>query len=207
MIVAHPLDALGGGDDVHQLDVLDLVVFDELDGRGGGAAGGQHGVQDDHVALGDIGGHLAVVFHRFQGLRVPVKADVAHLGGGDEGEDAVHHAQTGPQHRNDGQLFAGDALEGSGGDGRLDLHVLQRQVAGGLIAHQGGDLGDDLAEVLDAGVLISQDGELVLEQRVIQNVYLFHVHGAIPLCFVLLPAAPVRPGRAGDSPVRGSPRR
>ena len=37
MIVLHALDAFGRGDDVHQLDVLDLVVLDELNGSGGRA--------------------------------------------------------------------------------------------------------------------------------------------------------------------------
>src|SRR5699024_2337034 len=100
------LDALGRGDDVHELDVLDVIVLDELDGGGGGAAGGQHGIEDDHVPLGDVGGHLAVVLHRLQGLGVTIQADVAHLGRGDQGENAVHHAQARPQNGHDGQLLA-----------------------------------------------------------------------------------------------------
>lgn len=38
VIMMHPLNALGSGDNVHQLDVLDLIVLDELDGGRGGAA-------------------------------------------------------------------------------------------------------------------------------------------------------------------------
>ena len=194
-----PLDALGGGDDVHQLDVLDLIVLDELDGSGGGAAGGQHGVQDDDFPLGDVVGHLAVVLHRLQGVGIPVQTDVAHLSGGDQGQNTVHHAQTGPQNGDDSQLLAGDGFELAGADGSLDLHFLHRQVPGSFVAHKGGDLGDDLTEVLDAGVFIPEDGQLVLQKRMIKNVYFFHIHDAIPLCFLLLPAAPVQPGRAGGS--------
>ena len=109
----------GGGQDVHQLDMLAAVALDEGDGGGGGAAGGQHGVQDDDVPLGDIGGHLAVVLHRAVGLRVPVQADMAHLGGGNHLDDAVHHAQAGPEDGDDSQLFARQSLKGPGGDGVL----------------------------------------------------------------------------------------
>ena len=140
VVFPYPGDALGGGQDVHQLDIFYAVLLDKGDGGGGGAAGGQHGVQDDNVPLGDVVGHLAVVLHRLQGVGVPVQADMAHLGGGNKGQDAVHHTQAGPQNGDNGQLFACDGFEFGGGDGSFDLHLLQGQVAGGLIAHQRGDL-------------------------------------------------------------------
>ena len=65
---------------------------------------------------------------------------MAHLGGGNKGQDAVHHTQASPQNGDNGQLFACDGFEFGGGDGSFDLHLLQGQVAGGLIAHQRGDL-------------------------------------------------------------------
>ena len=167
MGLPHGLDALRGGQDVHELDVLAAVVLHKVDGRHSGAAGGQHGVQDDHVPLGDVVGHLAVVLHGSQGLRVPVQADVAHLGRGDQGEDALHHAQAGPQDGDDGQLLARQHPEGPGGHGGLDLHLFRGQVPGGLIALQGGDLGDDLPELLHAGALVPEDAQLVLQQRMV----------------------------------------
>ena len=140
VVVVDPLNALGSGDDVHKLDIFDLIIFDKLDGRRGRAAGCQHGVQNDDLPLGDVVGHLAVVLHRLQGVGVPVQADMAHLGGGNKGQDAVHHTQASPQNGDNGQLFACDGFEFGGGDGSFDLHLLQGQVAGGLIAHQRGDL-------------------------------------------------------------------
>ena len=110
------------------------------------------------------------------GVRVSVQADVAHLGGGDQIQNAVHHPQARPENGNNGQLFARDALELAGGDGGLDLHVLQGQVPGGLVALQRRHLRDDLPKFLHAGVFIPQDTQLMLEQRVVQNVYFFVKH-------------------------------
>ena len=77
-----------------------------------------------------------------------------------------------PEDGNDGQLLPGQHPEGPGRHGGLDLHLLGRQIPGGLIALQGGDLRDDFPELLDAGPLVPEDAQLVLKQRVVQNVYL-----------------------------------
>ena len=98
------------------------------------------------------------------------------LGGGDQGEDALDHAQARPQDGDDGQLLAGQ-LVGHGLCHRgLDLHRLQRKVPGGVVAHEGGDLAHDLPEVSHAGGLIPQDGQLMLQQGVVQYVYHFHLY-------------------------------
>ena len=128
---------------------------------------------------------------------------MAHLGGGNEGENAVHHAQSGPQDGDNGQLFARQGLEFAGGHGGLDGDLLGGQVPGRLVAHEGGDLGDDLPELLYAGALIPEDGQFMLDQRVIKNVYHF-VHVSCPLyifqLFLVSQAAPAPPGRAGGRP-------
>ena len=162
VVGADALDALGGGEDVHELDVLHAVFLHEGDGGGGGAAGGQHGVEDDDIPLGDVGGHLAVILHRLQGLGVPEEADVTDLGGGDQGEDTLDHTQARPQDGDDGQLLAGQLIGHGLCHGGLNLHRLERQVPGGVVAHEGGNLAHDLAEVLHAGGLIPQDGQLML---------------------------------------------
>lgn len=46
------------------------------------AAGSQHRIQDDHIPSGNIAGQLAVILHRLQGFRVPVKADMTYLAAG-----------------------------------------------------------------------------------------------------------------------------
>ena len=99
---------------------------------------------------------------------------MAHLGGGNQVQDAVHHAKASAEDGHDGQLLAGQGLEGAGGDRGLHLHIGQGEITGGLVALQRGDFGDDLAELLHAGILVPQDGQLMLQQRMIQHMYLFH---------------------------------
>ena len=146
-----------------------MAALDDGDGVNGGAAGGQHGVQDDDVAFVNILGQLVVILHRLQGFVVPVQADVAHLGGGHQLQHALYHAQARPQDGHKGQLPPGDDLGGGllhGGDG---FHIHQGQVPGGLVAHQRGNLADQLPEILGAGGHIPQKGELVLDERVVHD--------------------------------------
>ena len=106
---------------------------------------------------------------------IAVKADVAHLSGRDKREDALHHAEAGAQNRHKRQFPPGDDARDGFAHGRLDLRLFQRKIAGGLIAHEHGDLTDELAEFLRARLFLSQVGQLVLNQRMIHHKYLvFH---------------------------------
>ena len=150
------------------------VLLEERAGRRSAAAGGEHRIHHDHVALGDIGRELAVIFDRFEGLRVTVQADVTDLAGRDHCNHAVDHAETGAEDGDDGKLLARKTLHRCLGNRRFDLNLFQRKVAGRLIAHQHGDLADKLAEFLHARVLVTQDRQLVLDQRVVEYMQLTH---------------------------------
>ena len=106
---------------------------------------------------------------------------MAHAGGGHHAQHTVYQAQTGPEDGHHGEL-----LTGQSGQLRLtqgSLHHLggQRQVAGGLVGDQHADLGNQLPEILDAGVLVPEDGELVGHQGMVHDVDFFAKHGASPL--------------------------
>ena len=92
-----------------------------------------------------------------------------HLGVGDQLEDAVHHAEAGPQDGDDGQLLALQGPRPRHRQGRLNLDIGQGEVAGDLVDHQPGDLLQQLAELLDAGVPASDDAHLVLDKGVIEH--------------------------------------
>ena len=47
----------------------------------------------------------------------------------------------------------------------------KREVARGLVGDEHTDLGHELAEILDAGVFIAHDGELVGDEGVVHDVY------------------------------------
>ena len=92
-----------------------------------------------------------------------------HAGGRNQLNSAVHHAQARPEDGNKRQLASGNHLGFGDGDGGLHLHLAQGEVAGGLIAQQLRDLLDQLPELLGAGVFVPQQGDLVLDQRMIGN--------------------------------------
>lgn len=116
----------------HELDVLAADFFHELHRGGRAAAGGEHGIDDDDVALGNVGRHLEVILHGLKRLRVAEQADVADLDVRHHGDHAVDHAETGAEDRHDGQLLAGDVLAVRRGDRGLHVDLLEREVARGL---------------------------------------------------------------------------
>ena len=100
---------------------------------------------------------------------IPVQTDMTDLGGRNHPQHRVQHTAARAQDRNQSQLSAGDLLRSHRRHRGFDLYILEGQISGRLIAHQHGDLGDQLAEFLGTGVLITQDRQLVLDQRMVKN--------------------------------------
>ena len=106
---------------------------------------------------------------------VAVQTDVTYLSGGNQRESALHHAETGSHDRYESDLSAADDLGVGKREGSFDLNFLQRKVAGSLVAHEHRDLLNQLAELLGTGVLVPQQGYLVLNQRVVANDNVTHI--------------------------------
>ena len=171
VLLLNGLDAFGSGDEHHERDVLAAALDHLADGFAGRAAGGEHRVDDHHVALGHVLGHLAEVGVGFERLFIAVHADVAHTGGGHHAQHAVDQAETGAQDGDDNELLACERGGVHLADGGLDVLGGQREVARGLVGDEHTDLGHELAEILDAGVFIAHDGELVGDEGVVHDVY------------------------------------
>ncbi len=168
---AQHLDALGGGDQRHEADILggDAIALQHIDRMGAGIAGGQHRIgQDEQAALGL--GQLHQIFDRTLGVMVAIDADMADAGGGQQIEQPVGHADAGAQDRHHRQFLAGDDRGVEGGQRSLDRLIGDRQIAGDLVAHQQRDLAQQLAEGLGRGALVAHMGQLVLDQRMIDDV-------------------------------------
>ena len=170
MAVIDELHALGSGHQDHELDVPAAQLLHLGDGHVGAAAGSQHGVNDQHIAVGDVLGVLQEVEVRLQRLLIAVHTDMRHTGGGNQRQNTVLKAQTCAEDGNNGQLLAGQHGRFAGAQGRFDGLCGHRQIAGGLIGQQHGDLANQRTEILHAGVLVAHDRQLVLHQRVIHNV-------------------------------------
>ena len=87
---------------------------------------------------------------------------------------AVHHAQTGAQNGHNAHLLAAEVPGLGLAKGSFDLHFLGRQVTGDLVHHQHADFFQQFPEFLGAGVNIAHQAQLVLNQRMIEDVYLPH---------------------------------
>ncbi len=110
---------------------------------------------------------------RLERLFVTEHADMADTGGRDHAQDAVDQAEASAQDGHDSDLLTGErrllrradwGLHGLGGEG---------QIAGRFVGDEHTDLADQLAEVLDAGVLVAHDRQLMRNERMIHNMYVF----------------------------------
>ena len=174
MRLCESLDSLGSRDDAQEMKLSAAVLLEHLNCFQSGAAGSQHGIDDEDLSLRTISGKLAVVFYRSQRLGISVKTDVTDFRRGDHCQHAVYHAKARSQDRNDRELLALDLLNGCLADGRLNLNVFELQVSGRLIAFEHSDLADGLAELLGSDLLAPDQADLVLDQRVIHDKYIFH---------------------------------
>ena len=82
----------------------------------------------------------------------------------------IDKAEARAQDGNDGKLLARQRRRVHLADRRFDVLGGHGQVAGCFVGDEHADFADQLAEILDAGVLVSHDGELVRHQRMIHNV-------------------------------------
>ena len=87
----------------------------------------------------------------------------------DEREHAVQHADPGAEDRDDGDLLPGDPRHRHPLERRGDLDLLDREVLGHLVGEEHRDLVDELAEELRRSLLVAEQPELVLHQRMVDD--------------------------------------
>ena len=132
-------------------------------------AGGEHRIEEEKVPLPGVTGHLEVVVDRFKRVVVAVQADMAHARGGDEAQDALHHTEPRAENRDQGELLPSNGPSGGGFEGRVDGHGLEGEIAGGLVGHEHGDFVHELLEHLGRRRAITQERELVADERVVDD--------------------------------------
>ena len=93
--------------------------------------------------------------------------------GRDEIQDRVDHAQAGAQDRHQAELDA-DLLAGQRRQRRLDLQRVERQIERGLVQQKLRQLAHQLAELLRLGDCAAQQRQLMLHQRVLRNLHMWH---------------------------------
>ena len=170
MVVVDDADALRRCDEAHEDDVLRALLLEQRKCCRRAAARGEHRVDDDERALGDIARQLAVVLDWLQRLRIAVHADVANAGRRNHVDDAVEHAEAGAQDWHDADFLAGEHLLLALADWCLDLDFPEREVTRDLVGHEHRDLLEQLAEILRTRFLHAHDREFMLDQRVVNEV-------------------------------------
>ena len=103
-------------------------------------------------------------------LGVAIESDVSDLGNGDKVKQSVDHAEPGTKYRNDSELLTHYSLTRHRGNGGIYPNIVERKIAGELVAHQLGDLVEKLTEVLSSGLGHSHDSQLVLDKRMVNYV-------------------------------------
>ncbi len=156
-----PGDALGRGDQRDELQPGYAGGLEDLAGPHGRSAGGQHRVDQERQGDPRPSGKLVVILGRPQRRLVAVEPDVPDLGLGDQVEDAVGHAETGPQDRHDADDVR-QVPRRRGSQRRGDLAGDGVQVGHGLLAQQHGQRADDLPELRRGRPDVPEPGELVL---------------------------------------------
>ena len=140
--------SLGGGNYAHKLNSLWIKLFNAGDGVDSAAAGREHRVEHENVALVEVCRQFAVIIHRLMGFRVTVHTDMTHLCGGNKTEHAVNHAEPRAKYRYKRHFSACKHLCFCGCDRRFGFYFAQRQIARRLIAHQHCDFAYKLPELL-----------------------------------------------------------
>ena len=156
----------------HQRDENDVLCsyaafLQNVDGIHGGVAGRHHRIAQDHGAVLQVG-QAHQVFHGLM-LVVAIHADVADPRRRNQFQQAVAHADAGAQYGNHGQLLARNHRRVVGDQRRFNRLGSQRQVARDFVAHQQGDLAQQVAEGARRGALVAHVRELVLDQRVVED--------------------------------------
>ena len=186
MAALHGGDAFGAGQQTHKLDGLRVQLFDPLDCCDGRVAGGEHGVNHNHVALIHVVRHLEVVLDSRQRFRVAVQADVAYARAGHNTEHAFQNAVAGAQYGHKHQLLAVYDLGLHLLQRGFDFNALHRHVACDLVGQQHADLMEQGAKGVGRCVLAAHQRQLVLHQRVGYEVDFVFVVGEGHLVIFLL---------------------
>jgi hypothetical protein len=168
--MVHGVNPFRARQQAQEFDRFGLALLESRHGSHRRIARGQHRIHHHHVALVHVLGHLEVVLHGLQGLRVAVQADVPYTRTGHNRQHAIQNAVARTQDADENQLFAINMLTGHGLERGLDLHVLQGHVSAHFVGHQAAYFVEQLAKAVGAGVPIAHQGQLVLHQWVVNQV-------------------------------------
>lgn len=97
---------------------------------------------------------------------IPIEADVPNARGWHKFENSLNHSEAGTENGHERQFFATHALAARAFKWRVDFYRFQDQIDGGFIGHQHRNFVYQLLENLGWSGAISQNRDLMLDERV-----------------------------------------
>ena len=80
MILLNPRNAFRSRNQIYETDMRTSALYDKINCSAGASAGSQHGIQYQQLTVLTVRRQFAIVFHRFQGLWIPIQADMPDFG-------------------------------------------------------------------------------------------------------------------------------
>ncbi len=193
-IAAEALDALRRGEQADEAQIPRAALLQALHGGDSRIGGGQHRIEHQDHAVGDVGGRLEIILHRLERFRIAIEADMGDAGGGEEVQHPVEEADARAQDRREDELLARDLRSHHRGERSFDLHHLDGDVPGHLVAEQHADLVEELAKPFRRARLVAHQRQLVLDERVVDDGDALHAVSLGAGCRVLV-HEPKKPSR------------
>jgi hypothetical protein len=100
---------------------------------------------------------------------VPVESDVSYAGRRYQPKNSLYHTESCAENWDKRQLFSADMPSRCLLQRSLHFPWLETQLTCCLVSHEHRDLVDQLLEHLGLSLLIAQDGQLVLDERMPDN--------------------------------------
>jgi len=164
--VAEPLYAIGCRHETQEADAKTARTLERADGRYRASAGREHRIEHKEVSLGRVAWDFKIVVDWLQGVVVPIETNVSDASRWDESKNALNHAQTGAENRDERELLPTDLVPGGLFERGLDRHRVEGQLRCCFIGHQHRDLVDEFLEDLRRCSPVAQQRDLVLNKRV-----------------------------------------
>ena len=161
--------ALGGREKTHTGDVFCSAFEKVVRRRNHGVSGGEHRVENEALTPGKIIGQTIRVGLDLEGVIVTAHTEEADLSGRQQTGHTFEHAQSGTKNRDNDRSGLGELAADSRSDGSIDRSLGDGHLAGRLVCEERDELVDELTESRGGGLAIAEDGELMVDQRVVRN--------------------------------------
>ncbi|MNU75348.1 hypothetical protein D3C71_648750 [compost metagenome] len=140
------LDALGGGQQTQEANVLSTTFLQLFHGGNRGIAGRQHWIDNDDKARIETFGGLEVIFAGLQRIVIAIHTDMGNTRRRHEFQHAFQQAVAGAQDGGENQLLALQHRSLDGFERRIDGFHRHFKVARHFIAEQRRDFPEQAAE-------------------------------------------------------------